>query len=50
MEATYFILPKAGIDFTLGYQSFTNKAKDSASDFKGTNSGLNIGIGILVGF
>lgn len=48
--ATYFFNPKTGIDFTLGYQKFTSKEKDSESDFKGTNAGLAFGIGILVGF
>ena len=48
--ATYFFSENAGIDFTLGYQHFTNKEDDSDSDSKGTQTGVSFGIGVIVAF
>jgi hypothetical protein len=48
--ATWFVLPKAGFEFSLGYQRFKSKEKDTSYDFEGTNSGISFGAGILLGF
>ena len=48
--ATWFFKPNTGIEFTLGYQNLTTNYDDSTSDSKYKNSGVNIGIGVLIGF
>ena len=47
---TYFIKPKVGIDFSLGYRNMVTKDKNLTVNVKTIYSLMNLGIGMVVGF
>ena len=46
---TYFIKPKLGIDFSLGYRDLIMKGNDTQGNSKTTYSFVNMGVGMVVG-